>query len=182
MREVWLKPNTRALQLGVILPIVVLAAGALLLVLNWRAAAPSAIWVPGIILLIVGLLGAIGIAREVRRPRLAYENGNVLAYLRSGSPIAIPVEIVEGFLIGQGPSLLPGGYRERYETTTFILRLSDSATEWSRGEVKPALGRWCDGYITIRGTWCEPLSVDLARRLNQRLAEVQATHRERQTA
>jgi hypothetical protein len=26
--------------------------------------------------------------------------------------------------------------------------------------------------VTIRGTWCEPLSVGLVNRLNQRLAEV----------
>jgi len=165
-----------------ILPALLLSAGALMLILQWRGDVPVAVRVSGIVLVVVGLLGSIGIAREVRRPRLAYKNGNVLAYLRSGHPIEIPVELVEGFLIGQAPSLLPGGYRERYETTTFILRLSESAPEWSHGEVKPALGRWCDGYITIRGTWCEPLSVDLARRLNQRLAEVQAAHGQRQTA
>ncbi len=110
---------------------------------------------------------------------MAYVDGVVELYLRSGGPIRLPVEIVEGFLIGQAASLLPGKYRERYETTTFILRLSESATEWSHGTVKPALGRWCDGYITIRGTWCEPLSVDLARRLNQRLHDVQHELKER---
>ena len=49
---------------------------------------------------------------------------------------------------------------------------SDRAEAWHRQEVKPGLGKWCEGYITIRGTWCEPLSVGLVNRLNQRLAEV----------
>jgi hypothetical protein len=38
--------------------------------------------------------------------------------------------------------------------------------------VKPALGAWCDSYVTIRGTWCEPLNGELIRRLNRRLREV----------
>jgi hypothetical protein len=35
------------------------------------------------------------------------------------------------------------------------------------------MGSWCNHYVTIRGTWCEPLSVELAARLNARLASVQ---------
>ena len=53
-----------------------------------------------------------------------------------------------------------------------MIRIADSATEWRQQEVKPQLGKWCEGYITIRGTWCEPLSIDLINRLNERLAEV----------
>ena len=182
MQEVWLKPNTRALKLGLIFPSLVLLVGATLLALVWRERLPAAILVVGGVLALVGALGIVGIARELRRPRLAYRDGEVLAYLRGGGPIRIPIEIVEGFLIGQAPSLLPGGYHERYETTTFILRLAESAEEWSHREVKPSLGRWCDGYVTIRGTWCEPLSVDLARRLNQRLADVQSARVKQPTA
>jgi hypothetical protein len=36
------------------------------------------------------------------------------------------------------------------------------------------LGKWCGSYITIRGTWCERLSVELVQRLNVRLAEMHA--------
>ena len=42
-------------------------------------------------------------------------------------------------------------------------------------DVKPALGHWCDAYITIYGTWCEPLTTEVFSRMNKRLAEV---HRE----
>ena len=44
-------------------------------------------------------------------------------------------------------------------------------------ELHPALGRWCDGYATIRGCWCEPLSADLVRQLNRRLANAKDSRR-----
>ena len=37
-----------------------------------------------------------------------------------------------------------------------------------------SLGKWCDGYITIFGVWCEPLDGDFVNRMNHRLAEVEA--------
>jgi hypothetical protein len=86
----------------------------------------------------------------------------------------VPIELVEGFLLGQGPSFLPGKRHARTETTTFIVRLAESAEDWSQRDMPPALGKWCGSYITIRGTWCERLSVDLVQRLNVRLAEMHA--------
>jgi hypothetical protein len=53
-----------------------------------------------------------------------------------------------------------------------IARLSQRHTEWASQKVRPSLGRWCDGYVTIRGTWCEPLNSELIRRINRRLKEV----------
>jgi hypothetical protein len=38
--------------------------------------------------------------------------------------------------------------------------------------VKPAFGNWSEGYVTVRGTWCEPLDSEVVRRLNRRLKEV----------
>ena len=58
----------------------------------------------------------------------------------------------------------------------------DAAHEWRRSETKPSLGHWCDGYITIRGTWCEPLSIELVNRLNTRLFEVTRQTAGRETA
>ena len=53
-----------------------------------------------------------------------------------------------------------------------VARLSQRHTEWAKHEVKSALGNWADGYITIRGSWCEPLSGETIRKLNRRLKEV----------
>jgi hypothetical protein len=80
--------------------------------------------------------------------------------------------LVEAFFVGQGPAELPGGMARSQETANLVARLAQRATEWAQRDVKPALGRWCEGYVTIRGTWCEPLNTELVRRLNRRLAEV----------
>lgn len=80
--------------------------------------------------------------------------------------------------LGQGPSLLPQliGFRKDVEETSMIvIRLAESAEQWKHFDVKPALGLWCDGYITIRGTWCEPITSDLLKRLNDCLI---TAHRE----
>ncbi|HEX4131608.1 MAG TPA: hypothetical protein VHZ24_16335 [Pirellulales bacterium] len=90
----------------------------------------------------------------------------------------VPIEVVEGFLLGQGPSYLPGKEASRSETRTLVVRLAERATEWEHVAMPPRLGSWCGHYITIRGTWCEPLSVDLVNRLNMKLHEAkqQADH------
>ena len=60
----------------------------------------------------------------------------------------------------------------RGEAAAIVIRIADAAPESRHQDVKPQLGKWCEGYVTIRGTWCEPLSIDLTNRLNHRLAEV----------
>lgn len=167
MATVWLRTNTRAIVLGMILPDLGMAVG---LFLIFGVESPAGRVAGGLIAVVSGLLLLL-LAVQLRRPRLAYEPGYLLVYLRSWSPIRVPLEIVEGFLMGQGPSLLSGRQHEQTETVTLVIRLSDRAEEWSHLDVKPALGKWCDGYITIRGTWSEPLSVDLVNRLNVQLDE-----------
>jgi len=53
-----------------------------------------------------------------------------------------------------------------------IVRLAEAAEEWKHRDVRPALGEWCEGYITIRGSWCERITPELMRRMNGRLADV----------
>ena len=60
-----------------------------------------------------------------------------------------------------------------------IVRLAESASDWKHRDVRPAIGHWCEGYITLRGSWCEPITPALMKRLNHRLAEV---HRQRKAA
>jgi len=54
---------------------------------------------------------------------------------------------------------------------TVVMRLAESAHQWQYVDVNPKLGSWCDGYVTLRGTWCEPLSLEVVIRLNRRLAD-----------
>lgn len=119
----------------------------------------------------VSLLLLALVISQARQPRLAVEAGHLLVYLRSGGPIRVPLDVVEGFLLGQGPSFLPGKRFANAEAATLIVRLGERAPEWAMMETDRRLGSWCGHYITIHGAWCEPLSVDLANRLNARLAE-----------
>jgi hypothetical protein len=89
----------------------------------------------------------------------------------------VPVGIVESFFSGQGPAHLPAMTKQP-QTVNLIARLSQRQKEWASQKVRPALGSWCDGYVTIRGTWCEPLNSELIRRINRRLKEVKDEIRE----
>ena len=170
--EIWLRTNVRAVLFGAILPLAVGAVG-LVLCLGLPGRDPSP-WMRG---LGIGLIVAGGftialLLLQLRQPRLAYSDGQLLLWLRSGPPIRVPISAIECFWLGHGASLLPGKRNERTETQTIVIRIADKAVEWRQQEVKPQLGGWCDGYITIRGTWCEPLNLNVVNRLNQRLAEV----------
>ena len=106
-----------------------------------------------------------------RLPRLAYEDGHLLVYLRSLEPIRVPSQFVECFFLGQATSQLTRREPHEVVARTVVVRIAETADQWQRQNVKPALGQWCDGYVTIRGTWCEPLSVERVNELNRRLAE-----------
>jgi hypothetical protein len=123
-------------------------------------------------LVAIGAALLVGLTNQLRRPRVAYRRGQVLFYLRAGAPVAVPVEVVEAFFLGQGPAYLPLATHGAAETVNLVARLSQKAPQWADVEVKQALGHWHEGYVTIRGTWCEPLNGDLIRRLNHRLRQL----------
>jgi hypothetical protein len=174
MYETWLRPNRRAIWLGCLPPLLLAAIGAWMM-FRWND--QGSVWLlwTGVALAASGVGLTAMLLRQLRRPRIAYRDGEVLFYLRSGSPIATPVKIVEAFFLGQGPAIFTGEVRSKHETVNLVARLSQREAEWARREVKPALGNWCDGYVTVRGTWCEPLDGNIIRRLNHRLKEVKTT-------
>jgi len=172
MTEIWLKTNRRALCFGAAFALLLGCAGAVLGTGLFGRIENGILRLAGWLLVSLALLMLANLAWQSRRPRLAYEPGRLLVFLRSGGPIRVPLEIVEGFLLGQAPGLLPGKRLLDAPTSSVVIRLAERAEEWAMVEVKPALGSWCGHYVTLRGTWCEPLSVDLVHRLNARLAEV----------
>ncbi|HMC10707.1 MAG TPA: hypothetical protein VKH44_05435 [Pirellulaceae bacterium] len=111
------------------------------------------------------------------RPRIAYEAGELLVFLEPARPTRVPIGIVEVFFLGQGPSELPKLKGREPETQNVVIRLAESAADWKHRDVRPSFGHWCEGYITIRGSWCEPITPELMRGLNHRLAEVQRERR-----
>jgi hypothetical protein len=174
MEEVWLQANRRVLGMALVPAGIVVAVGAAILAV-----------VDGLVLRTVGwavvAIGAalvVGLVNQLRRPRIAFRDGEVLFHLRAGRPIAVPHEIVEAFFLGQGPAYLPLQTGGQPETVNLVARLSQKAPEWAHVSVKPALGHWCEGYVTIRGAWCEPLTGDVIRRLNARLRELRTADKE----
>lgn len=169
MREIWLQSNRRALWMGMIAPALLAVVGfALILaapglvshVIGWIAIAVSGC--------LIGFLG-----RQLRQPRLAYEPGYMLVYLRLGPPIRVPIDVVECFFLGSGPLKLSDQVSAPYRTVGLIVRLAEKAADWADRPVKPALGRWAEGYILVHGAWCEPLSLEVVSRLNVRLHQIQ---------
>jgi hypothetical protein len=168
MTEIWLHANRRVLLMALI-PVGLMGVVGVLLAISSHN---TALNIFGGALALGSALLFIGLARQLRQPRIAYRDGNVLFHLCSGQPIAVPVQVVEAFFLGQGPANIPAVGGKPPETVTLVARLSQKAPEWAKVEVKPALGRWCEGYVTIRGTWCEPLNGEVIRRLNRRLREL----------
>jgi len=170
-REVWLRPNRRILGVGIfVLALALVGAVGLIATSNHVAVTAAGYTIGALIVLLVFFA-----IRTIMRPRLAYDDGCLLVYLGSAQPHRVPIELVECFFLGQGPSLLPApklaGQSESPESATIVVRLAESVVDWKHVEVKPTLGQWCDGYITIRGTWCEPINPDRMKKLNHRLVE-----------
>jgi hypothetical protein len=165
--ECWLKPNRRVLVVATLLPLLIAAISLAVAVAGANPYIRAACWiVAGLAILL-----SAAIAWQAALPRIGYQGGSVLFFLRTGGPVRVPLDVVEAFLMGQAPSLLPGEKHRDEQTSTVVVRLAERAPEWSHVEVKPSLASWCDGYITIRGTWCEPLDVDVVKRLNRVLSE-----------
>ena len=170
MRETWLHTNRRAIIFGCVPPLAIVAVGAWIAFgIDTQGDHPWQ-WL-GIVLMLLGAGTIATLIRQLLRPRIAFQNGQVLFYLRSGPPIAVPVHIVEAFFAGQGPAHLPAMTKQP-QTVNLVARLSQRHTEWASQTVKPALGNWSDSYVTIRGSWCEPLDGEVIRKLNRRLKEV----------
>lgn len=168
MVEVWLRSNRRVLAVGLIPGAALCAAAAALWAISsepWARWIAAAAGVGGLLLMAV-------VIRQLLRPRVGYADGCVLFYLRAGEPIAVPVHVVEAFFLGRGPAHLPLDSENGHESINLVARLSQKYPDWMKRNVKPALGRWCEGYVSIRGTWCEPLTGEVIRHLNRRLAEV----------
>ena len=109
-------------------------------------------------------------------PRLAYRNSKLLVYLQAIFPIKVPIDCVEVFFMGQGDSKLQLADGKALENSTIVVRLAEAAENWHRVSVNRRLGHWCEGYITIRGAWCEPINVDTIRRMNESLRKIKQVH------
>lgn len=109
------------------------------------------------------------------QPRLAITNTELLVYLKPNyrSPFRVPLEIVEVFFIGQGAVSgtepgQPDGYGGAVAANV-IVRLAEAAKDWHQRDVHLMLGVWDDGYITVRGLFCENIDQDVLKAMNREL-------------
>lgn len=178
MTQSWLKTNVRPFLLGSVPSLVLMLVGGVLVVNLFGDLGGPAWRAIGWSLVVLGVLGAIPLLTQAVMPRISYGQGEVLFHLRFRGAVRVPLEFVEAFLLGQGPSWLPGKSLAEAEATTLVVRLAERAEAFERVSIHPLLGSWCDYYVTLRGAWCEPLDVGLVNRLNQRLHE---TKRQQET-
>jgi hypothetical protein len=178
MPEVWLRPNHRALAVMMALPAVLLGvtAAALVVSLVTRQNAWVSIGLAVAVLLFLWML--VPLIHMSRLPRLAYADGELLVYLPPHMPARVPIDVVEVFFLGQGDAPLPKLAGRDTETQNIVVRLAESAAEWKQRPVGGAYGLWCENYITIRGSWCEPITPELMQQINDRLIAVQRLRRE----
>lgn len=108
------------------------------------------------------------------RPRIAINEHELLVYVgKVRAPFRVPLGSVEVFFIGQGAVLgdEPGQPKDYHGpvAANVIVRLAESATDWHRRDVNRWLAVWNDGYITVRGLWCEDINQDVLKEMNHRL-------------
>jgi hypothetical protein len=44
--------------------------------------------------------------------------------------------------------------------------------------MRASFGRWQDGYISLNGAWCEPITADLIQSINHKLVETKRALRQ----
>jgi hypothetical protein len=176
MPEVWLETNRRPLRIAMAVASVIVVAGGALAWFFSGAGGTSLGFVAGVALAAAGVVCLTALAWAGRIPRLAYDDGWLLVYLRSLRPLRVPIDAVEVFFLGQGPAHPADADAPVPKAANVIVRIAESASDYHARDVRGDLGQWRDGYITIRGMWCEPLSHERVNELNRRL---HAAHRAR---
>jgi len=168
--EVWLRGNLRPAAL---LAGAVLAAGmalAVLAVLPQTAAVglPLAI---GFALLAGPLAAGLGFAAV--QPRLCRHGAVLRVRLAPLAAYDVPLEFVECFFMGSHVLPDPQGRDDMptHRVGTLVMRIAERATAWQARPTFAPWGTWAEGAVVFDGRWCEPLSIELARRLSARLVE-----------
>ncbi|MCA9262209.1 MAG: hypothetical protein KDA60_00110 [Planctomycetales bacterium] len=167
MADTWLRTNNRPIHFQLIPALLWTSIGAAFCLVGTPG--PGRWW-GGLLLVGTGLVWLLLLLLIRNAPRIACSRDHLFLYIRSGRPVEIPLDAVECFFLGQGPSGIatPNG---ESEATNVIVRLADRAVEWKSGDTARRLAHWCDGYVTISGTWCEPINGEVVGQLNSLLVE-----------
>ena len=170
----WLRANRRAIAWAAVFPALLVVIGFACLI-GWRSTTGAC--VAGVSLALGFLLGQT-LLRAYHRPRVAYAAGEVFLFLRGAQAVRVPLDVVECFFLGQGPALIGAGPVRTAETANVVIRLAERATDWHQVTVNPRLAAWCDGYITLHGAWCEPVTPQRLEALNANLVAAKREQRQ----
>ena len=170
---IWLRGNVRP-----VVVLAVLAKGAMLVSLGlwawWTSAAAAAGPASGAFLAIWLAIGALvlGLTAAASRPRLTLVGDTLRVRLSPTRVEEVPLAVVECFFLGSQALQQPGTPRADLPTHrvgTLVMRVAERAIDYQQRPTFAPWGTWAEGAIVFDGRWCEPLSVDLARRLSASL-------------
>jgi hypothetical protein len=169
--EIWLRGNQRLLGVGLCATLLLLACCGIVFLFFDTPLAITIFSLSGAsALLVAALMFWVG-----RLPRIAYDSNEreVVLYLPGPTPYRVPLDIVECFFLGSGITQLPGQPSRDVQTKNIVVRLAERAEDWHRRDLTLSIGKWCEGYITIRGLFCEPFDVETVKHLNTVLHQAQ---------
>ena len=124
MVTTWIRANRRALLMGMILPTIALLGGL------WLVATGHAVWQTlGVVLAAAGLILDVLLVRQLVRPRVAFGDGELRLYLSGGSPLRVPIDVVECFFLAAANAALPIRSGKVTKVSSVVIRLAESAHE-----------------------------------------------------
>ena len=182
MPKVLLRSNRRVASLGLCLSIVGVVLGVM-------AASgpyfPLRFW-GGALSTVCAILGLSAIILLIR-PRLAIDGENLWVFVRLLLPaVRVPLDNVEVFFMGQGAVVGDEpGHPKEYKgavAANVIVRIAEADASWHARSVNPWLGLWSEGYITVRGLWCEDINQDLLKNMNHDLISAKRKLRQEKNA
>ena len=162
--EVWLRGYPRPAIAGA--AVVVLAAAAAVAAVTVAGAPPWIAWTIAATGLAAVALALVLVA-AASLPRLARRGGCLRVRLLPLGAEDVPLEIVECVFPGSSPLAEATSRR----VGTVVVRLAERATAWKRRPTLRGWGTWEDGHIVIDGRWCEPLGMQITRRLGERIQD-----------
>ena len=170
--RVWLMGNHRAGAAALLGGVVAALLLLLVLLFACRAAAGTWNWRVAAALAALPLAAGAALAAAAARPRLVPRGDRIVVRVGLVAGEEVPLGIVECFFLGSRlePPSVDDGTRGGQRVRTLVMRLAERATGFASRPSFPLFGSWSEGSVTFDGRWCEPLSVDLVRRLNRELA------------
>lgn len=169
--KVWLRGNLRPVA-GITIATTVVCA-ALAGTVAAIDAPPVVRWFAAAVCLAAAAAVAV-LAVVAGRPRLSHRGDVLRVRLAPTAVREVPLDVVECFFLGSR-DLDETGRRapeeEGRRVTTLVMRLAERAIDCRERPSFAPWGKWEDGSVVFDGRWCEPLSVDVARRLSGWLIE-----------